>query len=364
MTETRGPTLRGWLETKGGAASFRSFMEAALYDPAFGYYSRTIRSVGSAGDFSTSATLGTNMARGIASWVEEEGKHWPEIRNLIEVGPGTGKMHLELRQALGFAGRRRWRSHLVETSSSLKIQQRRTLRWHWGIRWHQELAAALDHCRGHALIFSHELVDAFPVTLLQQQEGAWQEVWLELTPEGGIVETLRPLESGLCRLNPAHFAEGQRVEVHQSYREWLAGWRRSWKTGSLLTIDYGGAAAEVNRRPPAGTLRGYRAHRRLTGIELYRNPGSCDLTADVNFTDLVEWGRELNLETVWLQTQSGFLAGRAAARSRNEEALASAQDAGGAFQCLLQRPSPGNGPGKAGADRQASATFLYGNESL
>ena len=53
------PTLRQWLASEGGAVPFRRFMEAALYDPNFGYYARQIRSVGAQGDFSTSATLST-----------------------------------------------------------------------------------------------------------------------------------------------------------------------------------------------------------------------------------------------------------------------------------------------------------------
>lgn len=39
------------------AVRFDHFMEAALYDPGHGYYTSRIRTVGTRGDFSTTATL-------------------------------------------------------------------------------------------------------------------------------------------------------------------------------------------------------------------------------------------------------------------------------------------------------------------
>ena len=336
LSEPR-PTLRQWLASEGGAVPFRRFMEAALYDPKFGYYSSRIRSVGARGDFSTSATLSPLLARAIAAWIV---RHAPgDCRHIVEIGPGSGSLHRALREALGWRGRWRWRSHLVERSPVLRAEQQRTLGWLGrGVSWHETPAAALRAAEGCAMIFSNELVDAFPVTLLERHEGIWQEVWLELTPERRLVETLRPITGHQTALIPDAFPTGQRIECHTSYQEWCGAWRSAWQRGSMLTIDYGDTADRLYHRRPRGTLRGYYQHRCLVGLDLYRDPGHCDLTADVNFTDLMQWGAGAGWGTVSLTTQSEFVAEYASIQSTTDARLSDPLGAGGAFKCLIQQP--------------------------
>ena len=337
MTSLHRPTLREWLASEGGALPFRRFMEAALYDPGFGYYSTRIRTVGARGDFSTSATLSPLLARGIASWIVRAAP--ADCRHLIEIGPGNGILHRALRRALGWRGRWRWHSHLVERSPLLREEQRRTLRWVGGdVQWHGSPAEALQAANGCAIIFSNELVDAFPATLLQLHEGSWQEVWLELKADGRVVETLRPAPDPGTGLVPNPFEAGQRVEGHASYRDWCRAWRPHWRSGAMLTIDYGDTAEGLYHRRPGGTLRGYHRHQRLEGLQIYRDPGHCDLTADVNFTDLMDWGVASGMETISLQSQADFLAQYANAQCTADEWLQNPHGAGNAFQCLVQRP--------------------------
>lgn len=333
------PRLREWLAAEGGAVPFRRFMEAALYDPAFGYYSRQIRTVGARGDFSTSATISPLLAQAMAAWVAEEASGG--CRHLIEIGPGSGTLHRALRQALGWRGRWHWSSHLVERSAVLRAEQRRTMgALGWGVQWHENPSTALQAAGGQALIFSNELVDAFPVTLLQRQGEQWQEVWLELQADGRLVETLRPAPATGTTLAAVNFAEGQRVEVHDAYRDWFKHWRPEWRGGAMLTIDYGDTADRLYYRRPGGTVRGYHQHQRLEGLAIYRNPGHCDLTADVNFSDLMHWGAADGLENVRWETQTDFLARYVEARSAPEAWLMDPQGAGGAFRCLIQKIRP------------------------
>lgn len=333
------PSLRQWLATEGGAVPFRRYMEAALFDPCFGYYSRLISTVGRRGDFSTGASLSNRLARSIAAWVCHQ--RAAGVCHLIEIGPGTGQLHRELRKTLGWHGRRKLHSHLVERSPVLRAVQRRTLGLSaWATDWYDHPAAAVHASGGKALIFSNELVDAFPVTLLQKEEGGWKEVWLELAPGGGLVETLRTYSGGgtSTSLNPGNFAEGQRVEVHESYRQWLTEWLPHWQSGTMLTIDYGARVDSVYHRRPGGTLRGYLRHQRIDGLDIYRNPGQCDLTADVNFTDLEDWGTELGLTNTALETQSRFLNRHSSSITPADDWLADPAGPGGAFLCLHQKP--------------------------
>lgn len=331
------PSLRAWLEAEGGAVPFARFMEAALYDPGFGYYGRRIATVGARGDFATSASLSPRLAQAIAAWMEGVGKA-EGCRDVIEIGPGSGQLHRALRRALGWRGRWHWRSHLVERSAVLAAEQRAVV-GRGRAQWHADPASALAAAGGKALIFSNELVDAFPATLLQRHDGVWQEVWLELRPSGSLVETLRPAGDGGTSLAAADFAEGQRVECHPGYRDWLKAWRPQWRAGMMLTIDYGARGADLYQRRPGGSLRGYRRHQRLEGLALYQDPGSADLTADVNFSDLQQWGTAAGLVQVSLESQADFLERYSAARGEIDARLADPWGVGGAFLCLQQRPA-------------------------
>ena len=139
-----------------------------------------------------------------------------------------------------------------------------------------------------------------------------------------------------CR-NPRGFSEnhppGQWIEVHDSYRRWLADWLPQWKSGRMLTIDYGSAADALYHRRPHGTVRAYLLQQRLEGPAIYQNIGRQDLTADVNFTDLMNWS-EPWVEEQELQTFADFL--RASAAPIDSD-LTDEQGAGGAFLVLDQK---------------------------
>ncbi len=370
--------LTSWLETlfreHGGAISFERFMAEALYHPEFGYYTRHIRTVGgSRGDFATSPTLSTLLGKAIACWIrcgaETLGPGSP--RHVIEIGGGEGSLMAEV--IAGLEGRcgggwRRWfsrpgyRFHLVEISPRLRERQRETLGRRAGRRvtWHDTIESALEAAGGEALIYSNELVDAFPVIVLRREtatapgEDSWSEVCVAFDPGTGLREVFRPLAETRPDLDRGDFAAlrrgdawppGQRVELHASYRDWLRTWAPLWKRGAMLTIDYGSACSdEIYQRRPEGSLRAFFRHQRLTGAGIYRLFGKQDLTADVCFSDLETWGEALGWETVTRQSQADFLCefagaacGEAARTDRSAAFLFETDGAGEAFQVLSQR---------------------------
>jgi SAM-dependent MidA family methyltransferase len=317
---------------------WRDWMAAALYDPANGYYTRHIRTVGRRGDFSTSATLGTALARAIAAWVQEEWRR-PGMKKapLVEIGPGDGSLHADVLRALGWAGRSGLRTHLVERSPGLRSVQQATLRSvSRRITWHETMESALTACDGRAVIFSNELADAFPATLLERRDAAWQEVWLAIAPHGAMVEELRPCaappDSSAAALP---FRDGQRIEILHSWRDWLHAWRPRWTAGAMLTVDYGGTPDEIYHRRPAGTVRGFLHHQRLAPAELYAVTGRCDVTVDVNFADLRRWGEAAGLTTSEYVPQHTFVHARTAVVDSLHDDDGSGATA--AFRCLVQR---------------------------
>ncbi len=271
----------------GGTIRFDRFMQEALYNPSFGYYTARINTVGRRGDFSTMATLDHSLATGIAGWIQ---KQCP--RDVIEIGAGNGQLARDILASLGWWKRRRTHYHIVEVSGPLREAQKKLLRG-FRVTWHESLPAALEASHGNASLFSNELVDAFPCRVLERVEDDWQELHLRIE-DRGFRQILQPCTPPDSTVFQHPFRVGQRVEVHESYNQWLQAWAPLWKSGSMLTIDYGDTMPALYHRRPQGTLRGYAAHQVLTGTEIYQAPGRCDLTADVNFSDLQAWGESLS----------------------------------------------------------------------
>lgn len=321
--------LRSELDAHGGTLSVARFMSLALHHPQHGYYARHIGTVGSRGDFATSATLSPLLGQALAAWLRDQPCRLP----VIEVGAGTGALAQALRAALGW---RRWITdyHIVESSAPLAQQQKTSLGR--TAHWHNDMADALRACRGHAHIIHNELVDAFPAQRWQKIAGIWHELGVCQQNHALRETTIGTGTPPSCAASWP-LADGQIIETHASYRDWLAGWRPLWRAGHMLTIDYGAADARLYHRRPNGTLRAYLLQQRIEGPEVYQNVGRQDITADVNFADLAAWGEALGLRTVRLATQAGFLTTHLGAASASP--LADPQGAGGAFLVLEQAAS-------------------------
>lgn len=325
-------------EECGGAIPVDVWMREALFHPELGYYAKTIRTVGRRGDFATSASLGSVLGGAIAGWIRSLG----ERRDLIEVGAGTGALAGVVWKALGWRGRFGRRYHIVETSPVLRKEQRGVL----GDRrfvWHESMAGALAACDGRAVIFSNELIDAFPCRVLERRGGKWLDVAVRIedasVAEVLVERDLPPAASALA----LDFPDGQRVEVHASAGEWLATWAAGARDVEVLTIDYGDTAERLYHRRPRGTLRAYFHQQRFEGLAVFHRFGKQDMTADVNFSDLMAWGERLGLATVSLESQAEFIRrfGPAASSRESEadRALAEVSGVGDAFRVLWQRRS-------------------------
>lgn len=271
-------------------------MELALLDPQRGYYARRIRAIGHGGDFTTTPTLSPALGKAVADWATTAMRA-AGSRNLIELGPGEGILAATVMES--FPWWRRPRLHLVEKSLPLREKQASRL----GVKaiWHDSIESALQACRGNACIYSNEFADAFPVRRFRREVDGWSELFLD---PGEVWQPCTDLPAS-SSLSPTH-PLGQIVEVADSWRTWLHGWLPQWRSGSMLTIDYGSTAEALYHRRPRGTLRAYLMQQRLEGPAVYENPGRQDLTADVNFTDLREWASS-GAKTVRLITQREFL---------------------------------------------------------
>jgi SAM-dependent MidA family methyltransferase len=310
--------------------SFEEFMRRALHDPERGYYARRITGVGRRGDFTTAPMLSEAPAKAIAAWAARA-LRTSHCSDLIEIGPGEGSLAVAVIKELPWHIRWKTRLHLVENSKPLVARQKALLGGR--ARWHESPTAALAACAGRAVIYSNELVDAFPVRRFRKTADGWREIAVAFDAQGNVTESLMesaplPESSGFA----ADLPPNQSIEVHDSYRRWLTDWLPQWKAGRMLTIDYGATRDILYQRRPCGTLRAYLLQQRIEGSAIYQNPGRQDLTADVNFTDLMHWS-EPWIAAQTLQPLARFLRDHT---TPADHALTDEQGAGGAFQVLDQ----------------------------
>lgn len=311
---------------------FDTFMQYALFDLERGYYAKNIHHVGRDGDFSTTASLSNILAFAIADQIRQQ----PET-DIIEIGAGSGQLMHALQSCLK-KDQRRYRFHIVESSAPLQQRQRERLgkRSLFGFKksvthWHNDIHCALKDCRQRAFIFSNELVDAFPVRCFRRVDDQFEELFLSQGKELFLpVETVPDSTS-------FDIPHNQYFEVHASYHAWLQSWIPDWQSGTILTIDYGDIAETLYHKKPRGSLRAYWKHNLITGMAIYQNIGNQDITADVNFTDLIRWGKELGLKAgKALMTQAEFLAPYVSEDDPKSQFLTSEAGAGTAFKVLVQ----------------------------
>jgi len=294
-----------------GPIPFVDFMAQCLYHPQHGYYMAQRQRIGKQGDFFTSSSVhslfGKLVARQlIQMWQLLGGQEF----TVVEQGGGEGHFALDILEAIAAEAPnlyRQLRYRLVEISPDNRRRQAEVLQGHADVvGWN-----ALTELAGFEGCFlSNELVDAFPVHLLEKHAGELQEVRVGCQADGRFVEELHaPADRRLAE----HFAwlgagpvEGNRAEANLAAVDWMHQVAGLLGRGFILTIDYGYPAEELYapfRR--AGTLMCY--HRHQATDDPYRHIGCQDLTAHVDFTALQKAGAEAGVQTLYFAEQYRFL---------------------------------------------------------
>ncbi len=311
-----------------------AFMDKALFDPDQGYYSKNIAKIGFRGDFSTSATQSRLLARALVAGWRECCKQQGRLLPFLEIGGGSGDLMLDISKELSWWERLRVRYLMVERSAHLRDFQK--MAGGGFVRCYEDIAPALRACKGCAFIFSNELVDAFPARQFVFQEGEWWELGLAVIDRQIIRQAYQQdLPESLAFERWAQ--DGQVIEVHESYLQWYASWQEHWKCGTLITIDYGDENNLLYYRRPQGSLRGYKSHQVLQADELPALCGHCDITCDVNFSDLKCLAERSLHDVVELIDQHDFLAPYAKAGDAADAHLIAKPGAGDHFKVLISQ---------------------------
>ena len=309
---------------RSGPLPFARFMELALYHPELGYYVTKTHTPGRHGDFYTSVStgelFGQLLACQFAEWLEEMRSAECGVR-IVEAGAHDGRLAgdilkwIELKRPKLFS---EVEYVILEPSARRRAWQEETLKEFTSrVRWSDDISSVpgatphsalrIPHWRG--VIFSNELLDAFPVHRFgwDAKEKKWFEwgvavergrfVWAKIQPSAF---SLQP--SALEAVLPDNYT----IETSPAAENW---WREAagvLERGKLLAIDYGFAADEMfSPARTRGTLRAYFRHH-ITD-DILANPGGQDITAHVNFSAIQKAGEEAGLKTEFFGSQAKFL---------------------------------------------------------
>lgn len=296
-----------------GPITFHEWMRAALYDVHEGYYRKPHQIWGREGDYRTSAErsdlFAATFARYFAVLYRQLGN--PQSITLVEVGGGAGHFAFGVLQTLltyfpqVFAATR---YVFDEISAPAQTAARERL---LPFADRTEFATLDDLEINPGIVFSNELLDAFPVHRVTLIGGELCEYYVTVGIDEQFSWIIGPASTqGLAEYLKQHdvrLREGQIVEVSLEIEAWFAKVASRLRRGYLITVDYGAEAAELYSSAECGqgTLRGFREH---TFIEnLLAAPGDDDLTSTINWTAVRTAGERLGLETVEFARQDKFL---------------------------------------------------------
>lgn len=241
---------------KHGPISFERYMEMCLYDPEWGYYTARRRErFGRDGDYYTSAQLGTLFARLMA---QRFSKMREELGGgdftVIEVGAGRGDFGAELRRV---------------------APDLRYVAVEYGDAWPAE---PIRGC-----IFSNEFFDALPVRTYRG------DTEVRVTEHDGVL---------------GWDGEPPTREFSPHAGEWMRRFAETLEAGYVVAVDYG-YRGRGRDRFQHGSLMTYQRHQ--ASEDVFADPGDRDITAHVDFDQLVEAGVAAGLRETAYDPQSRYL---------------------------------------------------------
>lgn len=337
-----------------GCITFAEYMNMALYDPDYGYYTSGRKTVGTDGDFITSASLGPAFGAMVAEWIAGRYAEMgcPDGFEVVEIGAGKGllcaSIMVHLRDSHG----------TLYDSIKYRIIEAPILRdapAPFGKPLTEEfpgkilMSDSLDDLADGSIIgciISNELPDAFPVHLVSTADGTLNEIYITLDDDmftEVVGELSSPAIAGYFQDLGINLPDGYRTEANMEAVDWIRKTAGKLNKGFILTIDYGYIAEEYySPKRMTGTLVCY--HRHTYNENPYTRIGLQDITAHIDFLSLMNAGSSAGFSVFAFTSQREFLISQGMhaylranpSQRRVAQALMDPDGLGG-FKVLIQR---------------------------
>ncbi|WP_078577037.1 class I SAM-dependent methyltransferase [Salipaludibacillus agaradhaerens] len=293
---------------------FAEYMEVALYDPAVGYYMQPEVKLGYKGDFYTSNHVHPVFAETLALYFMTVIKTQRLSPFICEWGAGDGQF---ANHALSYLKNQfpdfynKLTYIILETSPyHRKVIEEKLQAHKKAISLYSSFAEITKSITSfEGIVFSNELIDAFPVHRVKMADSGLQEIKVALQ-DNQLVEITVPCENTdiinwLDTYGPK-LPEGYSTEVNLALKEWMNQIRSWLNKGLLVTIDYGYKNDElVQPHRKDGSIRGYKNHHLVTNPLI--KPGEMDLTAHVAWDAFNQLAEEQGFITSYHGSQEQFL---------------------------------------------------------
>ncbi|MHB8584696.1 MAG: SAM-dependent methyltransferase [Thermoplasmatota archaeon] len=285
--------------TREGPLPFHAFVEAALYDPSYGYYAKG-PAIGASGDFYTASNFrafGLAIAHAAVEAYRAMGE--PRAFRIVELGAGTGALAGLVATEMARAGVAA-RVATVERATGMAAMQRD--------RGLDVVSTLAELGSGPTFVYANEVLDALPFDRVRRTQAGLLERCLVTFDErqDNFAEEWQPFPSPalsgdrLLLEYGAHLELGETGELAPTTTHVFEEVKKILKPGVALFFDYG---AEGPSR--VGSVAAYRDHR--IDPEILRDPGTKDLTADVDFAEAARAAKAASLQVFGSPTQGRFL---------------------------------------------------------
>jgi len=291
----------------GGPITVYQYMQEVLTNPVTGYYTGKDEVLGARGDFVTSPEISQMFGECVAVWLVHEWMKMgaPKPLNLVELGPGSGALMSDILRVFAKLVPEDLPSigvHLVETSPKMRALQEKRLKGFSKLTFHHRLDQVPKE---FSFFLAHEFFDALPIHKFvkatpeelkaakerrppsSSENGAseWREVLVDVDSETGGLRFVRSRHETPAtalidpELNPPRDEDMDGVEISPKASSIVSAMSQRIDEfgGAALIGDYG------NDYAPRDTFRGFRGH---SLHDVLTEPGTADLTADVDFLNL------------------------------------------------------------------------------
>ncbi|KAK1927657.1 S-adenosyl-L-methionine-dependent methyltransferase [Papiliotrema laurentii] len=311
-----------------GPLPLSRYMQFCLSHPLHGYYAQG-DVFGQKGDFITSPEISQIFGELVAIWLLTRymSAGSPKRCRIIELGPGRGTLMEDvLRTLTTFPAIREAIKGvvLVENSENMRAVQSEKLGKQCeqagiALSWHDKVDD-VEPSEDFTMFIAHEFFDAMPVNLFERTNDGFREVCVDIDPaydpllpspssSSGLRLAIARDSTTLASVLPAtsvRFAElpvGSRVEIAPD------SWQIMRRIGEVLGAEGagGGAGLVVDYGGDQSFGSSFRAFKNHKIVDIFEEPGTADLTANVDFTYLKESLADSGTHTLGPIPQSAFL---------------------------------------------------------
>jgi SAM-dependent MidA family methyltransferase len=293
---------------KNGPITFEKFMNFALYYPQQGYYSSGKPKIGKEGDFYTSPHVHSAFGEVISNFILKA-KDYLSANDftIIEIGAGKGYLAFDILNHIS-------KNNDEFNNINYVIIEKNEINFIQGLKKFKNKIKIFNNIEelgnnNTGVIISNELFDSLPFHRLIYQNNGIKEYYIDFV-NNNFIEISEELSSSeintyLERYN-LNFTNFKQLEVNLLASEYLKNLSDILKKGFVITIDYGFLSDELFSNEKAeGTYRCF--HKHTVTNNPYQYIGNQDITADVDFSNLILAGNKYELEKLKYTTQGQFL---------------------------------------------------------